>query len=40
MDAQINGVANSSACTLFDHIRNIVAQYLHDEDHAPRSSAE
>jgi hypothetical protein len=39
MDAQINGVANSSACTLFDHI-NIVAQYLHDEDHAPRNSAE
>ncbi|OXR40173.1 Phenylacetone monooxygenase [Nocardia cerradoensis] len=31
---------NSSAYTLFDHISNIVAQYLHDQDHAPaRASA-
>lgn len=26
---------NSSAYTLFDHISNLVAQYLHDQQHAP-----
>lgn len=31
---------NSSAYTLFDHLSNIVAQYLHDQDHAPRRAAE
>ncbi|WP_336087380.1 flavin-containing monooxygenase [Nocardia sp. SSK8] len=30
---------NSSAYTLFDHISNIVAQYLHDQDHAPDRAA-
>ena len=31
---------NSSAYTVFDHISNIVAQYLHDQDHVPaRASA-
>ena len=35
-----NGVANSSAPARCSITSNIVAQYLHDEDHAPRSSAE
>ncbi|MGW4350508.1 flavin-containing monooxygenase [Nocardia sp. NPDC004582] len=30
---------NSSAYTLFDHISNIVAQYLHDQDHDPSRAA-
>ncbi|MEV0059830.1 NAD(P)-binding domain-containing protein [Nocardia sp. NPDC050718] len=31
---------NSSAYTLFDHISNVVAQYLHDQDHRPDRAAE
>lgn len=30
---------NSSAYTLFDHISHLVAQYLHDQDHAPARAA-
>ncbi|MFE3055297.1 flavin-containing monooxygenase [Nocardia sp. NPDC059239] len=30
---------NSSAYTLFDHISNVLAQYLHDQDHAPARAA-
>jgi hypothetical protein len=30
---------NSSAYTLFDHISNILAQYLHDQDHDPARAA-
>ncbi|MBL1080209.1 NAD(P)/FAD-dependent oxidoreductase [Nocardia sp. 2] len=31
---------NSSAYTLFDHISNLLAQYLHDQDHNPDRAAE
>ncbi|MEU8122456.1 NAD(P)-binding domain-containing protein [Spirillospora sp. NPDC049024] len=30
---------NSSAYTVFDHISNILAQYLHDQEHAPARAA-
>lgn len=30
---------NSSAYTLFDQISNLLAQYLHDQDHAPDRAA-
>ncbi|WP_209617748.1 flavin-containing monooxygenase [Saccharothrix coeruleofusca] len=30
---------NSSAYTVFDHISNILAQYLHDQEHAPERAA-
>ncbi|MFI7128752.1 flavin-containing monooxygenase [Nonomuraea sp. NPDC050153] len=30
---------NSSAYTVFDHISNLLAQYLHDQDHAPARAA-
>ena len=30
---------NSSAYTLFDHISNLVAQYLHDQEHRPERAA-
>jgi hypothetical protein len=30
---------NSSAYTVFDHISNILAQYLHDQQHAPAKAA-
>ncbi|MFI8233924.1 flavin-containing monooxygenase [Streptomyces sp. NPDC085900] len=30
---------NSSAYTLFDHISNVLAQYLHDQEHAPARAA-
>lgn len=30
---------NSSAYTVFDHISNLVAHYLHDQDHAPERAA-
>jgi hypothetical protein len=30
---------NSSAYTLFDHVSNVLAQYLHDQDHDPARAA-
>lgn len=30
---------NSSAYTLFDHISNVLAQYLHDQEHTPERAA-